>query len=732
MVPSNYVQIVASNDSEVDQAGVPPTSSYVTCPFQARPSSASTERHRGSLSNKTTGGSQSTLNTICSYHSSRKSQHGSIVNRLYNSDPSTNMIGTQSQVIDDSEYLTDYAHIKHSHRHPHYHFRRQSQPEEPRLISRNSSLKSFTSQSYNNPEYFYDIRPSRSVDDSKASLISKRPSNHIMWLTSDLHLLNGGLSQTEHSQSYPKINHLDKTYLMNEPLTKQAEPDSTTSTEGSDTSEFHESKHKLGSLEKARESLLYSDDSYATVRDDIRKLNLTQLVSKQSSTYTTPFATRKFTDIESYTLPRRRHSCDSSESYDDIIIPEFFNSPSRIKWNFLTGLPDHSRSHSQIASSDYKTDFDDDDECTKYVKGCKIEQILKQKSSSFDTKYQNDHRDKTVSTIWRRNSFGTNDNDCNAIIFHDNDSEVAENCCENHFNHDECKKTDCKDEDDSTVYEFELCTKENCEYLSMSQVMAPQQTQTTPESPLNNQVFLNYLPHTKNINLKHNKIKLKKPKKSIKSKSNASNTENDDFLIWSKLNFSHLMKKDSCNLNSVNLKPNSNSSSSNSLNHLCNRNLKARQKTPDKLFNTSLHRHQSYNITSLVLASNASTTARLSRNGIYFSNPDLINISDLTSSMNLTSNDSCQFINNDLRINNSLTVNSSQSTNSRFNNSNSVTNYMTVEESINSNNSNNSELMQQQHLRGRLRYNQYNINGLMRRAQRRAKKYFTSIIALKK
>lgn len=714
----------------------PPCINQATCPFLPRPSSTSTERHRGSFSIKTAGGSQSTLNTICS---SRKSQPTAFINRLYNSDPNTNMIGEQSHVADDSDYLSNYAHIKHSHRHPHYHLRRQSQPEELRLLSRNSSsVKSFTSQSfasqsYNNPEYFYEIRPARSIDDSRASLISRKLSNQIMLLNSELHLLE---QMRDHSHSYPKINYVEKEYLS-EAAPPQVEHTSSSPSECSDASEFHENKTSTLERKAAQQPICSETDSYSTVNDEI-----TQLVSKHFSNSIKQLVAQRFTDVDCYTLPiRRRHSCGSSESYDDIIIPELFNSPSRIKWNFLTGLPDRSRSHSQIGSSDYKTDIDDDECNSRHGHECKIDQILKRKSSSFDTKYH--HRDKTVS-IWRTNSYGGAHDDGNAIIFH-HDSELVENCCENHFKaSDDCKKSaDSKDED-STVYEFELCTKENCEYLSKSQVMMPEPTaleHEQPKSPLNNQTFPSTSnPSNKNINLKHNKFKMKK--KTKKKSTVKANRESEDFLMWSKINFSHLIKKD--NINSVNLKPNSNSSSSNSLQmHRVGgnrRNFKCYQKATSKL----RQQPPGFNdITTLILASSASTQARLrSDGGIYFSNPDLSNIpadlrsttTNFTNNNNITSNNSCQFINNDLRNTTSSNVNvNSRSlepshSRGRFN---SATNYLTVEESsINSNNndnSNDSDIMQQQHLRGRLRYNQFNLNGIVRRAQRRARKYFTSL-----
>lgn len=610
-------------------------------------------------------------------------------------------------------------------------------------MSRNSSsVKSFASQSFNNPEYFYEIRPARSYDDSRASLISRKLSNQIMLLNSELQLLE---QMRDHSHSYSKINYVEKEYeYLTDAAAAPPLPEretSSTPSESSDVSEFHE--NKTSTLErKATPKQIYSEsDTYSTVNDEI-----TQLVSKHFSNSIKQLVAQRFAEVENYTLPlRRRHSVGSSESYDDIIIPDLFNSPSRIKWNFLTGLPDRSRSHSQIGSSDYKTDIDDDDDDNSQE--CKIDQILKRKSSSFDSKQpqQYQHRDKTVS-IWRTNSYGGARDDCNAVIFH-HDSEVVENCCANHFNHeDDCKKsTDGKDED-STVYEFELCTKENCEYLLKSQVVLPER-QPQP-NPLNNQTFpstsTSNLSSNKNINLKHNKFKMKK---KSKKKSTAKPTrDHEDFVMWSKLHLSHIMKKDSCNIDSVNLKPNSNSSSSNSVNNAGGSNRRNLAKCYQKASHKLRQQPQgTFDITTLILASSASTQARLrSDGGIYFSNPDLSNIpADLrtvtnfttnNNNNNITSNNSCQFINNDLRNISSSNVNVNSRSLDRTHSRgrfNSATNYLTVEESsINSNNidnSNNSDIMLQQHLRGRLRYNQFNLNGIVRRAQRRARKYFTSL-----
>lgn len=685
----------------MEDQSAPPCLNQASCPYFPRHSlEGSVSKPQNSFIYKSSGGSQSTLNTICS--SRRSQQPNSFFNRLYNSDPNTNVMGENARSIDDSDYLYNYAHVKHSHRHPHFHLRRQSQPEEQRLMSRNSSsVKSFTSQSYNNPEYFYDLEPTRSYDDSRASLISRKLSNQIMLLNSELQLLE---RMRDHSQSYPKIDFTEKDYFENVGMPSNGRTLSSSPSECSDASEFHE--NKTSTLEKKVQKTISSEtDSYSTVNDEI-----TQLVSQHFSNSIKQLVAQRFAEVETYTLPiKRRHSCGSSESYDDII-PELFNSPSRIKWNFLTGLPDRSRSQSQIGSSDYKTDIDDDECNGHYSCECKIDQILKRKSSSFDNKFH--HRDKTVS-IWSTKSFGEKKDECNAIIFH-HDSETVENCCVEHFkSNDDCKKST---DESSTVYEFELCTKENCEYLSKSQMLEP-----SSEQHLNNQEPPQlFFPSTsaaskiKNLNLKHNKFKAKK--KTKRKSKNVINSGHEDFLL--SLNFSNFIKKDSCNINSVNIKPNSNSSSSNSINNLGNKkNLKCYQKATSKL-----RQPLGLDITTLILASSASTQARLrSDGGIYFSNPDLSNIpADLRNITNFSNNEnSCQFINNDLG---QSTLNQSQSR-GRFN---SAVNYLNLEESsLNSNN--NSDILQHQHLRSRLRYNQFNLNGIVRRAQRHARKYFNSL-----
>lgn len=848
-----------------NKGGVPPQSQQqttcldeATCPFiQQRPQSSSSmeyqnqqkqhQKRLGSFNmSKTTtgGGSQSTLNTLCS--SSRKSREqqvhyqNAVYNRLYHSDPSTHMLTH----TDESEHLSNYAHIKHSHRHPHFHLRRQSQPDETlRLMSRNSSsVKSFTSQCYINPEYFYEIRPSRSCDDSKASLIPRKQSqNQIMLLNSELHLLEG--LNGEHSQSYPKINYLERHYLLDDDVDglnqeqngeiidtlalmtnnvnieytgeeeeeEEEEEISSSESEPSDASEFHENKtstldrkRKLdfGSCKKSPKRpmaplpppppippMFSETDSYSTVNDEI-----TQLVSKHLSNSIKQLVAQRLADIDSYALPlRRRHSCDSSE-ISDIIIPDLFNSPSRIKWNFLTGLPDRSRSQSQIYSSDYKTDEDDEQEGGDYEEEEEEEIESGPKSSSLDYRYRHqkllhelhNHHQQHMP-VMRTSSYGSSSNTTNttatlhhhrhhryhqsrddAIIFQHENNELVENCCATHFmrpppygtmtsrsthsddtKHDECKEGENDgDDDDARVFEFQLCTKENCEYLSQSQMPVSLQHEDD-KNLLNNEKMPGGGSNQKNINLKHNKFskKIKKSKKGKVKENREQRSGGDEGpLMWNKINLNHLMKKES-NINSVNLKPHSSSSSTSSVNHnnvgSNRRNLKRHQKACDKLFTTaslSQSQQQSLNVTSLILATSTnSTQARIRHDGgIYFSNPDLSSIPvDLRSqhftSNNITSNNinnnSCQFINNDLRTN-SNAVNNRSRFDSRFTNLNSATNYLL--ESINSNNNNNDnsnnsidELMQQQDLRRRLRY--INLHGMLRRAQRRAKKYLNSL-----
>jgi hypothetical protein len=599
----------------------------------------------------------------------------------------------------------------------------------------------------------------------------------------------------------PLTNGVDGDEYMGEE--EEEEAISSSESEPSDASEFHENKTStldrkrtfdMGSLKKSPKISkappippFSETDSYSTVNDEI-----TQLVSKHLSHSIKQLVAQRLADIESYALPlRRRHSCDSSE-LSDIVIPDLFNSPSRIKWNFLTGLPDRSRSQSQIYSSDYKTDDDDEQEDEEEEEEEDDDIESGRKSSSLDYRYRHQklvhelqHHHRQHMTVWRTSSYGSSSNTTNttgtlhhhrhqrhhsrddAIIFHHDNNDLEENCCATHFmrpppygtmtsrsthsddtKHDESKE-EGENDDDARVFEFQLCTKENCEYLSKSQMPVNFQHEDD-KNLLNNEKMPGGGSNQKNINLKHNKFN-KKSKKSKKGKTKENReqgvgADDEGPLMWDKINLNHLMKKES-NINSVNLKPHSSSSSTSSVNHQHNnvgshrRNLKRHQKACDKLFTTaslSQRQQQSLNVTSLILATSTNSTQARIRNdgGIYFSNPDLSSIPvDLRSlhftnnniTSNNTNNNSCQFINNDLR-GNSNTVNSRSRFDSRFTNLNSATNYLL--ESINSNNidnSNNSsdELMQQQDLRRRLRY--INLHGMIRRAQRRAKKYINSL-----
>lgn len=93
-------------------------------------------------------------------------------------------------------------------------------------------------------------------------------------------------------------------------------------------------------------------------------------------------------------------------------IPEYFNSPSRIKWNFLAGLDERQ-----------KLEDEDDD----------LHVVLAAPHHKISPEV------KTVS-IWR-----TDNDEANAIIFH-HESEVVENCCNNYFHcnieHNDCSTSD--------------------------------------------------------------------------------------------------------------------------------------------------------------------------------------------------------------------------------------------------------------------------------------------------
>ena len=773
-------------------------------PTQSRPSSSSTERykspHRSNCSIRTSF-SQSTVNTICSRHS--KSRPNSISNRSYSSDPNTNVVGeTSTTRPDDAEYFVNYAqtHLhQHSLQQPHHnrsnsHKSRRQSEQEHRTISRNSSVKSFTSQSYNNPEYFYETNPSLdkcSCNDSKASLLSNKTSSQDYLHENRIDIPN----DADHFYHYAKIDQPPRRLpSIPPPLPMKntnyeqnqfEEPESSSIADSSDVTEPDEKRTKIEEtpteeVEEYFNTNSTSDNSYATINEQnnniLRPITTQSIYNSSFVDYShyavigcdqypqpsTSSMTRqrtatkapKVANVESYTLPfnnhRRHRSCGSTDSFDDVEIPELFHSPSRIKWNFLAGLPDRSRSASQIGS-DYKTDFDDD-----FVKRstlskdsiCKIDQMLRKKSASLDAKHR--RNDKTVS-IWRTTN--NQKDDCNAIIFH-HDSELVENCCKNHFQQDDsntsfgtedtptkyCDKESCQEEEDNQIYEFELCTKENCEYLlqSSQQLSSPIRTQI-----LNNQIDKELLPNnnTRNLknpqNMKHNKLKLKRSKSSAVSVSHSMNSlKNEEFVTWNELNYAYFIKKDTNNSNSVNLKPTSTSSSLLSLN-LINSNIFSHQHKRNKLVNHDSSNGQPLNIESLI-----ATTSQSFNNGNYYSNPNLTQMSSSISNVLTTQTNNtngCQYINNDTSnsansdFNRNRGQNSNNNNNINNNNNNNNNNSITthyhssVTDSTNSNNNddnNNNDFMQRPATRWR--YNQYNINGMLRSAHKRAKKYVSS------
>jgi hypothetical protein len=157
-----------------------------------------------------------------------------------------------------------------------------------------------------------------------------------------------------------------------------------------------------------------------------------------------------------------------SAGYDlddlDIRIPEYFNSPSKIKWNFLAGLEETKSYKSSISSlgdaeegsdpgtgvkrrettsTDTVTTDEPDGGHTAgptRSSSCKIEELLKKSSPSAS------NADVKTVSIWRA---GGNDDEANAIIFH-HESEIVENCCTNHF---------------LANSSYDICTIENCDYL---------------------------------------------------------------------------------------------------------------------------------------------------------------------------------------------------------------------------------------------------------------------------
>lgn len=835
-LPNNYVPLVDSNDSEVDQ--LPPHQQIHSS--HSRPSSSSTERNsltrqkslqRSNCSIKTSCSyrSQSTVNTLCSRHT--KSRHNSISNtsrRSVSSDPNQPLATENLEYFVNSGQTHLHQHSNRSH-HPQHALlnRRQSQQESivHSSLSRNSSVKS--TQSFNNPEYFYGSNNALnrcSCTNSKSSLNIKTASTsreHLMASVEDQQQKN--INEIEELYHYTRIDRPPRKlstpppplpHKQNELLIKQLtsmEPDH-------ESSSYADSSTTLTSDQPParvtngipngipREEELYnttttiSENSYASI-------NQPGPAKRSQSIYNSPYDYKhydgtvagprpstskasslkvltpsKFT-VESYTLPlhRRHRSCGSTDSFDDISIPEYFHSPSRIKWNFLTGLPDRSRSQSQVGSrssnNEFKTDNEEDieDAMAKEKKQhvCKIDEILRKESSPFspDSSSQPSRsRDKTVS-IWRTNG----GDDCNAMIFH-HDSEVVENCCKSYFPVDEssattslsgCKEKEeshsqevsCHDEncqilchcdgeeceglytgscpsdcsynkhekeeskEDNEVYEFELCTKENCEYLLQSSSQLPQPSSPSPQLPfLNNQIDKEYLSNiskNKSISMKHNKLKPSKrsiKKGSISTSASMSSLKNDEFLMLNQLNFANFIKKDSKNTNhNVNLKKTSNSSSMTSLNtHSNNNNVNHNSR------NKLEHPQQPLNIRSLLLAS-STTSAR----SAAYTNLSIPNLAEQPSSSHTTElastvhnvistnfSNGCQFINNDI-------TNSSNLSNSNSNDHSSFHHSI-----INSNDSNYNDIMERP--RSRRRYDPLNMNGIIRGARKRARKYVNS------
>lgn len=834
-LPNNYVPLVDSNDSEVDQLPPHPPSHS----SHSRPSSSSTERNsltrqkslqRSNCSIKTSCSyrSQSTVNTLCSRHT--KSRHNSISNtsrRSVSSDPN------QPLATENLEYFVNsgQTHLhQHSNRsvHPQHALlnRRQSQQESivHSSLSRNSSVKS--TQSFNNPEYFYGSNNTLnrcSCTNSKSSLNIKTASTSREHLMAVEDQQQKNINEIEELYHYTRIDRPPRKLSTPPPplpqkqidiikqfASMEPDPESSSYAESSTTLTSDQPPPRMtNGIPKGstREEELYnttttiSENSYASINQpgpakhvqsiynspyDYKHYDGTVAGPRPSTSKASSLKVltpSKFT-VESYTLPlhRRHRSCGSTDSFDDISIPEYFHSPSRIKWNFLTGLPDRSRSQSQVGSrtsNEFKTDNEEEEEDAmakeKKQHVCKIDEILRKESSPFspDSSSQPSRsRDKTVS-IWRTNG----GDDCNAIIFH-HDSEVVENCCKNFFPVDEssattslsgCKEkeeekeeekedsqeaschdqncqilchcdgeeceglyagscpSDCsynknekeESKEDNEVYEFELCTKENCEYLLQSSSQLPESSSPSPQLPfLNNQIDKEYLSNiskNKSISMKHNKLKPSKrshKKGTISTSASMSSLKNDEFLMLNQLNFANFIKKDSKNTNhNVNLKKTSNSSSMTSLTHSNNNNVNHNSRS--KLQHPQ--HQQPLNIRSLLLAS--STPSARSAAYTNLSIPNLAeqstsSLTELASSVHnvISTNFSngCQFINNDI-------TNSSNISNSNSNDHSSI---------INSNDSNYNNILERSH--SRRQYDPLNMNGIIRGARKRARKYVNS------
>lgn len=120
-----------------------------------------------------------------------------------------------------------------------------------------------------------------------------------------------------------------------------------------------------------------------------------------------------------------------------IDIPELFTSPSRIQWNFLSGLNQRDILCTTESTASTPTSYRyDDDKTLSYN-----HQPIKQSSNDV----------KTVS-IWR-----TENDESNAIIFH-HESEIVENCCNNYF---QC--------DDDMFIDTQQCTSELCDYFEKTE-----------------------------------------------------------------------------------------------------------------------------------------------------------------------------------------------------------------------------------------------------------------------
>lgn len=118
-----------------------------------------------------------------------------------------------------------------------------------------------------------------------------------------------------------------------------------------------------------------------------------------------------------------------------IDIPELFTSPSRIQWNFLSGLNQRDILSTESTASTPTSYRYDDDTTLSYN--------YQNKKSPTDV--------KTVS-IWR-----TENDEGNAIIFH-HESEIVENCCNNYF---QC--------DDDMFIDTNQCTSELCDYFEKTE-----------------------------------------------------------------------------------------------------------------------------------------------------------------------------------------------------------------------------------------------------------------------